>query len=405
MSPIIWRVLACIAMVAFVAVGARSETSDRKIRIGVLTDLNSLFADASGKGSVLAAQMAIEDFDASSKGLSVEVISADHQNKADIGADIVRKWLEVDHVDAIVDVPNSSVALAVNEAVRGKHIALLASSTATSDLTGPACSPNAIQWTFDTWSLANSTAKSIVQSGGDTWFFVTSDFTFGQVLQRDATAVILSNGGKVLGAVRHPLNTGDFSSFLLQAQASQSKVIGLANSGGDTINSIKQAQEFRVTQNGQKLAALLFFVTDVHAVGLPTAQGLLLTEAFYWDLNPETRAWSSRFAARNGGRMPTMNHAGVYSSILAYLGAVVASGSDDGITIVNAIKQSNIVDPLFGKVTVRSDGRAVHDMFLFQVKSPAESSGAWDYYKLVKRIPGWEAFRAPDQGGCPIVRG
>lgn len=398
-------VLACVLIAVFVTVEIRAQTADRMIKIGVLTDLNSLFANASGSGSVTAAQMAVEDFRASYKGINAQVISADHQNKADIGSAIVRKWLEIDHVDAIVDVPNSSVALAANEVVRGKHIALLASSTATSDLTGPACSPNVIQWTFDTWSLANSTGKSIVESGGDTWFFLTADFTFGQALQRDTAAVVTANGGKVLGAVRHPLNTADFSSFLIQAQASNAKVIGLANSGGDTINSIKQAREFGITHKGQTLAALLFFITDVHAIGLPNAEGLLLTEAFYWDLNEDTRTWSRRFAARNGGRMPTMNHAGVYSSVLAYLRAALAAGSDDGITVVNAIKASKIADPLFGTVVVRADGRAVHDMYLFQVKSATESQGLWDYYKVLKRIQGQDAFRGLDKGGCPLVKG
>ena len=398
-------VLACVLIAVFVTVEIRAQTADRMIKIGVLTDLNSLFANASGSGSVTAAQMAVEDFRASYKGINAQVISADHQNKADIGSAIVRKWLEIDHVDAIVDVPNSSVALAANEVVRGKHIALLASSTATSDLTGPACSPNVIQWTFDTWSLANSTGKSIVESGGDTWFFLTADFTFGQALQRDTAAVVTANGGKVLGAVRHPLNTADFSSFLIQAQASNAKVIGLANSGGDTINSIKQAREFGITHKGQTLAALLFFITDVHAIGLPNAEGLLLTEAFYWDLNEDTRTWSRRFAARNGGRMPTMNHAGVYSSVLAYLRAALAAGSDDGITVVNAIKASKIADPLFGTVVVRADGRAVHDMYLFQVKSATELQGLWDYYKVLKRIQGQDAFRGLDKGGCPLVKG
>lgn len=398
-------VLACVLIAVFVTVEIRAQTADRMIKIGVLTDLNSLFANASGSGSVTAAQMAVEDFRASYKGINAQVISADHQNKADIGSAIVRKWLEIDHVDAIVDVPNSSVALAANEVVRGKHIALLASSTATSDLTGPACSPNVIQWTFDTWSLANSTGKSIVESGGDTWFFLTADFTFGQALQRDTAAVVTANGGKVLGAVRHPLNTADFSSFLIQAQASNAKVIGLANSGGDTINSIKQAREFGITHKGQTLAALLFFITDVHTIGLPNAEGLLLTEAFYWDLNEDTRTWSRRFAARNGGRMPTMNHAGVYSSVLAYLRAALAAGSDDGITVVNAIKASKIADPLFGTVVVRADGRAVHDMYLFQVKSATESQGLWDYYKVLKRIQGQDAFRGLDKGGCPLVKG
>ena len=405
MSSKLGRLLACVLIAAFVTVEIRAQTADRTIKIGVLTDLNSLFANASGSGSVTAAHMAVEDFRASYKGIDAQVISADHQNKADIGSTIVRKWLEIDHVDAIVDMPNSSVALAANEVVRGKHIALLASSTATSDLTGPACSPNVIQWTFDTWSLANSTGKSIVESGGDTWFFLTSDFTFGQALQRDTAAVITANGGKVLGAVRHPLNTADFSSFLIQAQTSNAKVIGLANSGGDTINSIKQAREFGITQKGQTLAALLFFITDVHTVGLPNAKGLLLTEAFYWDLNEDTRTWSRRFAARTGGRMPTMNHAGVYSSVLAYLRAVLATGSDDGITVVNAIKASKIADPLFGTVMVRADGRAVHDMYLFQVKSATELQGPWDYYKVLKRIPGQDAFRGLDKGGCPLVKG
>jgi branched-chain amino acid transport system substrate-binding protein len=396
-------VAAAIVVLASMA-GARAEISNGVVKIGVLNDQSSLYADAAGPGSVLAAQMAVEDFGSIAPGIKIEVVSADHQNKPDVGSALTRRWLDVDGVDAILDVPNSGVALAVNEIVRGSRHAFLASSTASSDLTGKACSPNTVQWTFDTWSVANATVRSVTERGGSPWFFLTADYAFGYALERDATAAIAANGAKVIGSVRHPTGTSDFSSFLLQAQSSKAKVIGLANAGGDTSVAIKQASEFGIPQGGQTLAALLVFISDIHAIGLQTAQGLLFTEAFYWDLNDRTREWSKRFAARNNGKMPTMNHAGVYSSVLAYLGAVKATNSDDGAEAIAKMKESPIDDSLFGRVVVRADGRAIHDMYLFRAKKPEESKGPWDYYSLVSTIPADRAFRPLDQGGCALVR-
>jgi branched-chain amino acid transport system substrate-binding protein len=396
-------VAAAIVVLASMA-GARAEISNGVVKIGVLNDQSSLYADAAGPGSVLAARMAVEDFGSIAPGIKIEVVSADHQNKPDVGSALTRRWLDVDGVDAILDVPNSGVALAVNEIVRGSRHAFLASSTASSDLTGKACSPNTVQWTFDTWSVANATVRSVTERGGSPWFFLTADYAFGYALERDATAAIAANGAKVIGSVRHPTGTSDFSSFLLQAQSSKAKVIGLANAGGDTSVAIKQASEFGIPQGGQTLAALLVFISDIHAIGLQTAQGLLFTEAFYWDLNDRTREWSKRFAARNNGKMPTMNHAGVYSSVLAYLGAVKATNSDDGAEAIAKMKESPIDDSLFGRVVVRADGRAIHDMYLFRAKKPEESKGPWDYYSLVSTIPADRAFRPLDQGGCALVR-
>jgi branched-chain amino acid transport system substrate-binding protein len=382
-----------------------AELSDGVIRIGVLNDQSSLYADLSGQGSAIAAQMAVEDFGAEGKGLKVEIVSADHQNKPDIGSNIARQWIDVDKVDVIVDVPTSSVALAVNEIVREKNKAFLVSGAASSDLTGKACSPNTVHWTYDTWALANGTGKAIVQTGGDSWFFLTADYAFGHALERDTAAVVEANGGQVLGAVRHPLNTADFSSFLLQAQSSGAKIIGLANAGGDTINSIKQASEFGIVAGGQNLAGLLVFITDVHALGLEIAQGLIMTESFYWDANDQTRAFSERFAPQYKGIHPSMVHAGVYASVLHYLKAIEAAGTDDGGTVVAKMKELPTDDPLFGKGMVRADGRKIHDMYLFQVKTPAESKGEWDYYNLRATIPAAEAFRPLDQGECPLAKG
>ena len=396
----------CIAMAAALGSGAaQAAMTGGVVRIGVLNDQSGLYADLAGKGSVLAAEMAVEDFGAAAKGIKVEIVSADHQNKADIGSAIARKWYDADGVDMISDVPTSSVALAVNEVTREKNKVFLVSGAATSDLTGAKCSPNTVHWTYDTWALANGTGSAVVKAGGDTWFFLTADYAFGHALERDVSAVVVKNGGKVLGAVRAPLSTADFSSFLLQAQGSGAKIIGLANAGGDTINSIKQASEFGIVAGGQKLAGLLVFLTDVNSLGLQTAQGLQLTSAFYWDLNEATRAWSKRFAERNGGNEPTMVQAGVYSNVLAYLKAVEAHGSDaDGKMVVDKLKEMGSDDPIFGKGTVRADGRHVHDMYLFEVKNPAESKGKWDYYKLVRTIPAAEAFRPLAEGGCPLVK-
>ena len=364
------------------------------------------FADLSGRGSVVAAQMAADDFakQAGPGAPRVEILSADHQNKADVGAAVVRAWIDRDGVAAVVDVPNSAVALAVNQVMRDKDRTFLASSSASSDLTGKACAPTTVQWVFDTWALSNGTARALVANGGDTWFFITADFAFGHALTRDAAAVVEQMGGKVTGKVAHPLDSADLSSFLLQAQASGAKVIGLANAGADTSNTIKQAAEFGVGRDGkQRLAGLLVFLTDVDAIGLQTAQGLVLTEAFYWDLNEATRAWSRRFAAAFGGRMPTMNHAGVYSSVLAYLNSVQAAQTIGGAKVVAQMQSAPIDDALFGPTTIRRDGRAVHAMYLFEVKKPTESKGRWDYYKLVATIPAEQAFRPVEQGGCSLV--
>jgi branched-chain amino acid transport system substrate-binding protein len=385
---------------------AQAQYSDGTIKIGVLNDMSGLYADLSGQGAVIAAKMAVEDFGAAAKGMKVEILGADHQNKPDVGSNIVRSWIDVDHVDMIVDVPTSSVALAVSDIVRDKNKVFLVSGAATSDLTGPKCTPNTIHWTYDTWSLANGTGKAIVKTGGDTWFFLTADYAFGHALERDTEAVVVKNGGKVVGKVRHPFPGTDFSSFLLQAQASKAKIIGLANAGGDTINSIKQASEFGITKGGQNLAALLAFITDVHALGLPIAQGLIMTEAWYWDLNDANREFTKKFAPQYKGIHPTMVHAGVYSSVLHYLKAVEALKSDaDGKAVVAKMKEIPTDDKLFGKGTVRADGRKIHPMYLFEVKKPEESKAPWDYYKLRATIPADEAFRPLADGGCPLVKG
>ncbi len=401
------RLIGAIALAAALGCGvAHAQYTDGVIKIGVLNDMSGLYSDLSGQGAVVAAKMAVEDFGAAAKGMKVEIVGADHQNKPDVGSNIARTWFDRDGVDVIVDVPTSSVALAVNEIAREKNKVFLVSGAAASDLTGPKCSPNTVHWTYDTWALANGTGKAMVKTGGDTWFFITADYAFGKALERDTTEVVLANGGKVLGSVRHPFPGTDFSSFLLQAQASKAKVIGLANAGGDTINSIKQAAEFGITQGGQSLAGLLVFISDVHALGLQTAQGLVLTEAFYWDQNDATRAFAKRFAPQFKNNMPTMVQAGVYSAVLHYLKAVEALKSDaDGKAVVAKMKEMPTDDPLFGKGTIRADGRKIHDMYLFEVKKPSESKGAWDYYKLRATIPAAEAFRPMKDGGCPLVKG
>src|SRR6266849_1229799 len=386
---------------ALIAGAAQAQTI---VKIGVMNDMSGLYADLTGPGSVVAARMAVEDFGAAAKGLKVEILGADHQNKPDVGSNIVRSWIDVDKVDVIVDVPTSSVALAVNEIVKEKNKVFLVSGAAASDLTGPKCTPNTIHWTYDTWALANGTGKAIVKTGGDTWFFLTADYAFGHALERDTAAVVEKSGGKVLGKVRHPFPGTDFSSFLLQAQASKAKVIGLANAGGDTVNSIKQAAEFGIVKGGQKLAGLLVFISDVKALGLPIAQGLIFTEAWYWDLNDTNREFAKKFAAQNKGIYPSMIHAGVYSAVTHYLKAVEALKSDaDGKAVVAKMKEMPTGDKLFGKGTIRADGRKIHDMHLFEVKKPEESKGPWDLYNLRATIPAAEAFRPLSEGGCPIV--
>ena len=394
-----------LALAGVLGVGAaQAQISDNVIKIGVLSDMSSLYTDLAGAGSVVAARMAVEDSGIEKRGYKVEIVSADHQNKPDVGSSIARQWYDTDKVDVIVDVPNSGVALAVNQITKDKGKAFLVSGAASSDLTGKACSPNTIHWTYDTWMLANGTGGAIVKTGGDTWFFLTADYAFGQALERDTEAVVLKNGGKVLGKVRHPLNTQDFSSFLLQAQASKAKIVGLANAGGDTTNSIKQAAEFGIVKGGQNLAGLLVFLTDVHALGLPTAQGLILTNTFYWDQNDQSRAFAKRFAERDKGIHPTMVHAGVYSALLHYLKAVEALKSDDGTKVIAKMKETPTDDPLFGKGTIRADGRKIHPAYLVEVKKPSESKGPWDYYKVRATIPADQAFRPLNQGECPLVK-
>jgi branched-chain amino acid transport system substrate-binding protein len=376
---------------------------DVTVKIGVLNDRSGVYADLSGEGSVTAARMAAEDFGAEAKGIKVEIVSADHQNKPDVASTITRQWIDQDGVNAIVDVPTSSAALAVNEITKEANAVFINSGAASSDLTGPACSPHTVHWTYDTWALANGTGSAMVEQGGDTWFFLTADYAFGHALERDTSAVVEKAGGTVVGTVRHPFPGTDFSSFLLQAQSSGAKVIGLANAGGDTINSIKQAAEFGITQAGQALAGLLIFITDVHALGLQTAQGLVLTESFYWDLNDQTREWSARFEAIDGDK-PTMVQAGVYAGVLHYLKAIEQTKSTEADAVVAKMKEMPTDDPLFGQGEIRADGRKVHDMYLFRVKSPEQSSGEWDYYETVATIPADRAFRPLADGNCPLVQ-
>jgi branched-chain amino acid transport system substrate-binding protein len=392
-----------LLIVAAALLAAAAANAETQVKIGVMNDRSGLYADMSGEGSVVAAKLAIEDFKAADKGLKVEVVSADHQNKADVAINTAREWFDQQGVDIIVDVPNSGVALALSELIKEKNKVFINSGAAASDLTGAKCSPNTIHWTYDTWALANGTGSAIVKRGGTSWFFITADYAFGAALERDTAKVVKENGGTVVGAVKAPLNTQDFSAFLLQAQSSGAKIIGLANAGGDTINSIKQAAEFGIVQGGQNLAGLLIFITDIHSLGLKTAQGLVFTAAFYWDLNDQTRAWSDRFMKATG-RRPSMVQAGVYSGVLHYLKAVEAlKSAKDGKTVVAKMKETPTDDPLFGKGEVRADGRKTHDMYLFEVKKPEESKGPWDYYKLLTTIPADKAFRPLNEGGCPLV--
>jgi branched-chain amino acid transport system substrate-binding protein len=394
-------------MAAAVASGAASaQYTEGVIKIGVLTDMSSLYADITGQGSVVAAKLAVEDFDPAAKGLKVEIISADHQNKADIGSSIANSWYDIDKVDMIVDVPNSAVALAVSEVSRVKNRVFLVSGGGTSDLTGPKCNANTIHWTYDTWNLAHGTGTALTKAGGNTWFFLTADYAFGQALERDTAAAVEANGGKVLGRVRHPLNGNDFSSFLLQAQASKAKVIGLANGGGDTINVVKQANEFGIVKGGQSLAGLLVTIVDVAALGLPVAQGMVFTESWYWDMTDSNRAWTKRWQVERPGKFPAMGQAGVYSAVTHYLKAVEAVKSDaDGRAIVAKMKGMPTEDRLYGKGTVRADGRKIHDVYLFEVKKPEESKYPGDFYKTRATIPAAEAFRPLKDGGCPLVSG
>jgi len=403
--------LARRAAVAIACAGLGFATSalaqDKTVKIGVLNDMSSLYADIGGPNSVVAIKMAVEDSGLKAKGWNIEVLSADHQNKPDVGVSIARQWIDSDKVDAIADTPNSGVALAVNNIVRDKNAVLLNSGAATAALTGAACTPNTVSFTYDTYMLATGTGKALTKAGGDSWFFLTADYAFGAQLEHDTAAVVTANGGKVLGGVKHPLNTSDFSSFLLQAQASKAKVIGLANAGGDTDNAIKQASEFGIVQGGQKLAALLLFINDVHSLGLKTAQGLTFTESFYWDMNEQTRAWSKRFAAlANKNAMPSMTQAGNYAVVLHYLKALEALGGNphDGAKVVAKMKELPTDDPLFGKGPLRIDGRRIIPAYLFEVKKPEESKYPWDYYKLIATIPADDAAKPLEASDCPLVK-
>jgi branched-chain amino acid transport system substrate-binding protein len=394
----------CLAAGVLAFLPARAEIPGNTVKIGVLTDMTGPFADQVGAGSVTAATLAAQDFAAESKGLKVEILSADHQNKPDIGAGIAAKWVDQDGVDAIVDLPNSGVALAVAGVMRDKHRVALASSAMSSAITGKACAPTTVQWVSDTWVQGASTVAAMLKAGADTWYFITVDYALGQALEGDATTALNAAGGKALGSSRLPLGTADFGSPLLEAQGSGAKVLALANTGADAINAVKQAQEFGLTKGGTKLAALFMMISDIQSIGLPAAHGLQLTEAFYWDLNDNTRAWSKRFAERMNGRMPTQDHAGVYSATLAYLRAVRDAETIVGEQVVAAMQKAPLQDKLFGSVIIRPDGRAVHDMYLFQVKNPAESKGPWDLYTLQQTIPGNSVFRPLKAGGCAMIK-
>ena len=386
------------------ATGAHAENTGGTIKIGVLTDLSGTYSDLSGAGSVWSAKKAVEDYLATKPGAKIEVVQADHQNKPDIAANTARQWFDTDGVDVIVDLVTSSTALAVVNIAKEKNKVALVSGAGSSALTGKSCTANSIHWTYDTFALASGTGQAVVKTGGDSWFFITADYAFGAALEADTSAVVIKNGGKVLGAVKHPFPAQDFSSFLLQAQSSKAKVIGLANAGADTTNAIKQASEFGIVQGGQRLAGLLVFLSDIHALGLKTAQGLTFTESWYWDTSDSNRAFAKAFSAANGGKYPTMVHAGVYSSVIHYLKAVDALKSDaDGAAVVAKMKEMPTEDVLFGKGSVRPDGRKIHDMYLFEVKKPEESKGPYDYYNVKATIPAAEAFRPMANGGCPLA--
>ena len=401
------RYSAALIALATTALSTAALAQDKNVKIGVLTDMSSLYADINGPGAVVAINMAVEDSGLRAKGWKIDVLSGDHQNKPDVGVNIARQWIDTEKVDTISDTPNSGVALAISNLVREKNAILLNSGAASADLTGKACNANTISYTYDTYMLANGTGKALTKAGGDSWFFLTADYAFGAALERDTTAVVTANGGKVVGGVKHPLNTSDFSSFLLQAQSSKAKIVGLANAGGDTTNSIKQAAEFGIVAAGQKLAALLLFINDVHSLGLKTAQGLTFTESFYWDLNDNTRAFAKRFSEKASNRaMPSMTQAGNYAAVLHYLKALEALGANphDGAKVVAKMKELPTDDPLFGKGPLRADGRRLIPAYLFEVKKPEESKGPWDYYKLVATIAPEDAAKPLEASDCPLVK-
>ena len=396
--------VALIAGLTSVGVLAQSKVSDDVVKIGVLTDMSGLYSDAGGAGAVVAAKMAIEDAGGKVLGKPIELISSDHQNKADIAANKAREWYDTQKVDMIAELLNSAVALAVQEVGKQKKRITMNSGAAASRLTGADCSPYGVHWTYDTYALSNGTGKAMVKRGGDTWYFLTADYAFGKNLEKDTTAVVKANGGKVLGSVLHPLSSADFSGYLLQAKASKAKVIGLANAGADMINSVKQANEFGITKGGQQLAGLLVFDTDIDSIGLPIAQGMYLTTGFYWDMNDDSRKWAKRFGERHKGKMPTMVQAGVYSQVSHYLKAIAAAGTDDPDTVMKKMRDMPINDFFAKNGKLREDGRMVHDMYLAQVKKPSESKGRWDNLKIVQTIPGDQAFRSLKDSECALVK-
>ncbi|VIO71905.1 ABC transporter substrate-binding protein [Bradyrhizobium ivorense] len=396
------RSLAASLLAVWACSPALADTP-RSIKIGVLNDASGPYSDNAGEGSVTAARMAAEDFMRLHPDFKVEIISADHQNKADVGAAIARRWIDQEKVDAVADVPNSAVGLAVNEVVRGSKAALIASSAATSDLTGKYCSPNTIQWTFDTWAASHTIGAYLVRHGGKKWYFIATDNALGKSMVRDGTAVIGAGGGTVLGLVNVPINNADYASFILQAEGSGADVIAFATAGGDTVNLIKQSAEFGLKQSGKTFAALLTTTNDVEASGLAVAQGLIITQPFYGDLDDASRAWSARFSARQHGQSPTAFHAGVYSSVRAYLNAALAAATNDAPAVIRKLKEQPIDDELFGPVVVRADGRAIHNMYILKVKRPDASKGKWDQLEQVGVLSGPEAFRPLDQGGCALV--
>src|SRR6195256_553884 len=403
------RSIAALVLTAslVIAGGALAQGKlDKVVKVGSLGDQSSLYADIGGPGAGGQGQKGVEECGLLAKGWKIDLITADHQNKPDIGTNIAKQWIDVEKVDVVVDLASSGVGLAVANVAKEKNIVNLNSGSASSDLTGLQCSPNTVHWVYDTYMLANGTGKALVKSGGDTWFFLTADYAFGQALERDTSAVVTANGGKVLGGVRHPLNNADFSSFLLQAQNSKAKIIGLANAGGDTTNSIKQAAEFGIVAGGQKLAGMLMFITDVNSLGLKVSQGLNFTETFYWDMNDQTRAFTKRFNEKFKKQPPTMVQAGVYSSLIHYFKALEALGGNphDGAQVVAKMKEMPTDDDLFGKGSIRADGRKIHPAYLFEVKKPSESKYPWDYYKLVATIPADEAFRPLSESACPLVK-
>jgi len=396
------RILTLSFLVASVGSPALADAA-RTMKIGILNDASGPYSDNAGEGSVTAARMAAEDFMQQHPDFKVEIISADHQNKADVGAAIARRWIEQEKVDAVADVPNSAVGLAVNEVVRGSKAALIASSAASSDLTGKYCSPNTIQWTFDTWAASHTIGDYLVHHGGKKWCFIATDNALGKSMVRDGTSVISTGGGTVLGSVNVPINNADYASFILQADASGADVIAFATAGGDTVSLIKQSAEFGLKQNGRTFAALLTTTNDVEASGLAVGRGLIITQPFYWDLNDASRAWSAKFSARQHDQSPTAFHAGVYSSVLAYLNAASASGTNDAQAVIRKMKERPIDDALFGTVVVRADGRAIHNMYILKVKEPKASKGEWDLLENVGVLSGLEAFRPIDEGGCAMV--